>query len=82
MLRIVKVSPTVGKSFNCAVWVTDYNCQREHEHGLLNSYFTKEFGDYASIEYVQSFAIPDVDISEYKVQRFVNMDVMIQQGGL
>lgn len=78
MLRIIKIHPTVGNVVVCAVQVSEQN--DENLHTKLNEYLQRNYGIYASIEYVESFTVPDVSFTFYNVEQFLNFDEMIENG--
>lgn len=78
MLRIIKIHPTVGKVVVCAVLVSEQNS--ENLHVKLNEYLQRNYGVYASIEYVESFTVPDVSFTRYNVEQFLNFDEMLENG--
>jgi len=80
MLRIVKMTPSVGKAIVYAVVVSEDNAN--HLHDLLSRFFEREGYQFFTISYVERFVCPCVDISEYKVTAFMNADEMISNGTL
>lgn len=77
MLRIIKVQPTVGKEIAFAVLVSDKVCSIDASDAL-HSYMKNTYGEYVSIQYIQQFVTPVVDIAEYKVTGFVDLDSLIE----
>lgn len=76
MLKIVKVQPTVGKADVIAVVIKDENSNEIHK--MIQPYIKAVYGEYASIEYLAQFAVPAVDLSQFKVTGFIDADSLIQ----
>ena len=75
MLHIIKISPTVGKAVVVLVTVSEKN--EAELHSSLVEYSKAVYGEYASIEYLQQFAVPAVYVGDYKVSAFINADEFI-----
>ena len=76
MLNIIELHFTTGKNVVVAVVSNDKNYPNLNQH--LNEWLAREYGRSAIFNYIESFACPDVDIASFKVQRFLNMDEIIE----
>lgn len=76
MLKIVKVSPTVGVPDVYAVVIKDENST--DVHAKLQEYITATYGKYTSIAYLAQFQTPVIDFSEYGVTGFIDADALLE----
>ncbi len=71
MWQIIKVKGTVGKSVNMVVHSTD----KALNHVVLKSHLSKDFGNFVSIEYLETVEVPDFKL-DHKVERVIDLDAI------
>lgn len=68
---ITRVSGTVGKPVVVAV-IT--NQEQKNFHTPLNVWVEKEFGQWATIEYLETYQIPTISLTDLNVDRILCLD--------
>ncbi|WNA15650.1 hypothetical protein XaC1_7 [Xanthomonas phage XaC1] len=69
MWQIIKVQGTVGKAVNMAVHSTD----KLLNHVILQNHLSKDFGNFVTIEYLETVEVPDFKLN-HKVERVIALD--------
>lgn len=70
-INIVRVSGTVGSSQVVAV-VTNKKINDVCE--ILNKWAVANFGEYASVEYIESYQVPTISLTDLNVDRLLCLD--------
>lgn len=70
-INIVRVSGTVGTSQVIAV-VTNKKINDVCE--ILNKWAIANFGEYASVEYIESYQVPTISLTDLNVDRLLCLD--------
>lgn len=70
-INIVRVSGTVGTSQVIAV-VTNKKINDVCE--ILNKWAIANFGEYASVEYIKSYQVPTISLTDLNVDRLLCLD--------
>lgn len=73
-INIVRVSGTVGSSQVVAV-VTNKKINDVCE--ILNKWAVANFGEYASVEYIESYRVPTISLTDLNVDRLLCLDELI-----
>ncbi|AWY08222.1 hypothetical protein HOT48_gp207 [Klebsiella phage ZCKP1] len=73
-INIVRVSGTVGTSQVIAV-VTNKKINDVCE--ILNKWAIANFGKYASVEYIESYQVPTISLTDLNVDRLLCLDELI-----
>lgn len=73
-INIVRVSGTVGTSQVVAV-VTNKKINDVCES--LNKWAIANFGEYASVEYIESYQVPTISLTDLNVDRLLCLDELI-----
>ena len=73
-INIVRVSGTVGSSQVVAV-VTNKKINDVCE--ILNKWAIANFGEYASVEYIESYQVPTISLTDLNVYRLLCLDELI-----
>lgn len=73
-INIVRVSGTVGTSQVIAV-VTNKKINDVCE--ILNKWAVANFGEYASVEYIESYQVPTISLTDLNVDRLLCLDELI-----
>ncbi|QBQ80410.1 hypothetical protein HOV53_gp158 [Escherichia phage vB_EcoM_Schickermooser] len=73
-INIVRVSGTVGTSQVVAV-VTNKKINDVCE--ILNKWAIANFGEYASVEYIESYQVPTISLTDLNVDRLLCLDELI-----
>ncbi|WLW41312.1 hypothetical protein LJIJOHLM_00020 [Escherichia phage KKP 3954] len=73
-INIVRVSGTVGYSQVVAV-VTNKKINDVCE--ILNNWAVANFGEYASVEYIESYQVPTISLTDLNVDRLLCLDELI-----
>lgn len=73
-INIVRVSGTVGTSQVIAV-VTNKKINDVCE--ILNKWAVVNFGEYASVEYIESYQVPTISLTDLNVDRLLCLDELI-----
>ncbi|EPU2171220.1 hypothetical protein ACVVGU_000084 [Shigella sonnei] len=73
-INIVRVSGTVGSSQVVAV-VTNKKINDVCE--ILNKWAIANFGEYASVEYIESYQVPTISLTDLNVDRLLCLDELI-----
>ena len=73
-INIVRVSGTVGTSQVIAV-VTNKKINDVCE--ILNKWTIANFGEYASVEYIESYQVPTISLTDLNVDRLLCLDELI-----
>ncbi|AVZ45491.1 hypothetical protein [Escherichia phage phiWec190] len=73
-INIVRVSGTVGTSQVIAV-VTNKKINDVCE--ILNKWAIANFGEYASVEYIESYQVPTISLTDLNVDRLLCLDELI-----
>ena len=73
-INIVRVSGTVGTSQVVAV-VTNKKINDICE--ILNKWAIANFGEYASVEYIESYQVPTISLTDLNVDRLLCLDELI-----
>ncbi len=73
-INIVRVSGTVGSSQVVAV-VTNKKINDVCE--ILNKWAVANFGEYASVEYIESYQVPTISLTDLNVDRLLCLDELI-----
>ena len=73
-INIVRVSGTVGTSQVIAV-VTNKKINDVCE--ILNKWAIANFGEYASVEYIESYQVPTICLTDLNVDRLLCLDELI-----
>lgn len=73
-INIVRVSGTVGSSQVVAV-VTNKKINDVCE--ILNKWAIANFGEYTSVEYIESYQVPTISLTDLNVDRLLCLDELI-----
>lgn len=73
-INIVRVSGTVGTSQVIAV-VTNKKINDVCE--ILNKWAIANFGEYASVEYIECYQVPTISLTDLNVDRLLCLDELI-----
>lgn len=73
-INIVRVSGTVGSSQVVAV-ITNKKINDVCE--ILNKWAIANFGEYASVEYIESYQVPTISLTDLNVDRLLCLDELI-----
>lgn len=73
-INIVRVSGTVGTSQVIAV-VTNKKINDVCE--ILNKWAVANFGEYVSVEYIESYQVPTISLTDLNVDRLLCLDELI-----
>lgn len=73
-INIVRVSGTVGTSQVIAV-VTSKKINDVCE--ILNKWAIANFGEYASVEYIEAYQVPTISLTDLNVDRLLCLDELI-----
>ena len=73
-INIVRVSGTVGTSQVIAV-VTNKKINDVCE--ILNKWAIANFGEYASVEYIEAYQVPTISLTDLNVDRLLCLDELI-----
>lgn len=72
MMYLVKVTNTTGNSINVAVVST---MSQKYVHTPLNEWAEKNYGQFCTVEYIEQFAVPDVQVPfDFPVNRVLDLD--------
>lgn len=73
-ILIVRVSGTVGNSQVIAV-VTSKEINKSSE--ILNKWAVANFGQWSSVEYIESYQVPTISLTDLNVDRLLCLDELI-----
>lgn len=73
-INIVRVSGTVG-SYQVVAVVTNKKIKDVCE--ILNKWAIANFGEYASVEYIESYQVPTISLTDLNVDRLLCLDELI-----
>lgn len=73
-ILIVRVSGTVGNSQVLAV-VTSKNINEASN--VLNKWAVANFGEWTSVEYLESYQVPTISLTDLNVDRLLCLDELI-----
>lgn len=73
-ILIVRVSGTVGNSQVVAV-VTSKNINEASN--VLNRWAVANFGEWSSVEYIESYQVPTISLTDLNVDRLLCLDELI-----
>jgi len=71
---ITKVTGTVGKPVTVAV-ITSQRIEKIHTP--LNVWVENEFGQYATIEYIETYHLNSISVTDLNIDRLLNLDELI-----
>lgn len=68
---IARVSGTVGSPVTIAVLTQK---EQKDVHTPLNVWVENEFGKWATIEYLETYAVPTISVTDLNIERLLDLD--------